>query len=80
MVNYCRVVGCHNRSDRETHLQFYRLPKVIKNQGEQCGKLSDDRRRAWIASLNQNFSGKNFDNIRICSAHFVSGKHFLVYF
>ena len=74
MVNYCRVIGCHNRSDRETQLQFYRLPKVIKNQGIECEKLSEERRRLWIASLQQNFSGKNLENIRICSAHFVSGR------
>ena len=73
MVNYCRVLGCHNRSDRETQLQYYRLPKVIKNQGEECERLSDKRRRLWIARLQQNFSGKNLENIRVCSAHFISG-------
>ena len=75
MVNYCRVLGCHNRSDRETQLQYYRLPKVIKNQGEECERLSDKRRRLslWIAGLQQNFSGKNLENIRVCSAHFISG-------
>ncbi|XP_076034153.1 uncharacterized protein LOC143020979 [Oratosquilla oratoria] len=74
MVNYCRVMGCHNRSDREKELQFYRLPKVIKNQGLEWEKLCEDRRHLWLASLQQNFDGKNLDNIRICSAHFISGK------
>lgn len=74
MVNYCRVLGCNNRPDRDRHLQFYRLPKVIRNQGEQCRRLSEERRRLWIAKLNQDLKGKNLDNIRICSAHFVSGK------
>ena len=31
MVNYCRVFGCTNRSDRDKHLEFYRLPKNHKS-------------------------------------------------
>ena len=73
MVNYCRVLGCHNRSDREKDLHFYRLPYVITNQGEDGHNISADRRRLWLAKLNQDFSGKNVDNIRVCSAHFISG-------
>ena len=26
MVNFCAVVGCSNRSDREKEISFYRLP------------------------------------------------------
>lgn len=78
MVNSCRVHGCHNRSDRERHLKYYCLPKVVKNQGQQTKQLSEERRRLWIASLNQNFKGKNLENIRICSSHFVTGK-FLIF-
>uniref|UniRef100_A0A667XC08 Uncharacterized protein n=1 Tax=Myripristis murdjan TaxID=586833 RepID=A0A667XC08_9TELE len=29
MVNYCRVLGCTNRSDQEKHLEYYRLPKLF---------------------------------------------------
>ncbi|XP_067226618.1 uncharacterized protein [Chanodichthys erythropterus] len=74
MVNYCRVLGCTNRSDREKHLEYYRLPKILTNQGEECKKLSEERRRLWLAKLNQDFQGKNLDNIRVCSNHFLSGK------
>ncbi|KAI7801427.1 putative lateral signaling target protein 2-like protein [Triplophysa rosa] len=74
MVKYCHVLGCTNRSDREKHLEYYRLPKVITNQGEVCKKLSEERRRLWIAKLYQDFQGKNLHNIRVCSSHFVSGK------
>lgn len=28
----------------------------------------------WLAKLNQDLRGKNLDNIRFCSAHFLSGK------
>ena len=72
MVNYCRVLGCHNRSDREKDLYFYRLPQVITNQGEDCLNISEGRRRFWLAKLNQDFYEKNVDNIHVCSAHFIS--------
>ncbi|KAK0130779.1 hypothetical protein N1851_034553 [Merluccius polli] len=55
-------------------VKYYRLPKVITNQGEQCQKLSEERRRLWLAKLNQDLHGKNLDNVQICSAHFLSGK------
>jgi hypothetical protein len=74
MVNYCRVNGCHNRSDRESHLSFYRLPEVIVNQGEKTQKYAEERRMVWLANLDQDFTGKNMKNIRVCSAHFLSGK------
>ena len=47
MVNYCKVIGCTNRSDREIDRKFFRLPAVIANQGEECRKLSEERRRRW---------------------------------
>ncbi|XP_041349328.1 uncharacterized protein LOC121368655 [Gigantopelta aegis] len=74
MVNYCRVVGCHNRSDRETQLMYYRLPKVIKSQGKDWENLTSERRRLWLQCLQQNFDGKNLENIRVCSAHFITGQ------
>ena len=72
MINYCRVLGCHNRTDREKDLHFYRLPQVITNQGEDGQNISKDRRRLWLAKLNQDFARKNIDNVRVCSAHFIS--------
>ncbi|KAG5281621.1 hypothetical protein AALO_G00046890 [Alosa alosa] len=74
MVQYCRVQGCHHRNDRDKHVQFYRLPKVVQCQGEQTLALSEERRQLWLARLKQNLHGKNLENVRICSAHFVSGK------
>eukprot|EP00794_Sanderia_malayensis_P013400 gene13400-14775_t len=50
MVNYCRIYGCHSRQDRESQLKFYRLPKIIRNQGENTLKLSEERQlkeRTW---------------------------------
>ena len=74
MVNYCRVNGCHNRSDRDSDKSFYRLPEIIKNQGEKTEELSEERRRLWLARLDQDLSGKNLKNIRVCSDHFINRK------
>lgn len=54
MVNYCHVLGCPNQSDREKHLEYYRLPKVKTNQGEP----SEKRRHLWLVKLNQDFAGQ----------------------
>ena len=40
MVNFCAIYGCSNRSNRETNKSFYRLPAVIRNQGERTEELS----------------------------------------
>ena len=42
-VNYWRVLGCTNRLDWGINLEYFRWPKVITNQGEECNKLSEER-------------------------------------
>lgn len=79
MVIKCAVINCANRKDREKDLKFYRLPAVVKNQGDEWEKLCSDIRCLWLAKLNQDFTNKNLDNIRICSAHFISGQKAEVY-
>nr|XP_002732168.1 PREDICTED: uncharacterized protein LOC100375462 [Saccoglossus kowalevskii] len=79
MVLKCVVFGCTNRKDRDKHLQFYRLPAVVVNQGEDCENLSSERRREWLASLGQKFENRNMGNIRICSAHFIGGEKARLY-
>ncbi|WAR17223.1 hypothetical protein MAR_031817 [Mya arenaria] len=74
MVLKCSIYGCNHRKNREKDLQYYRLPAVITNQGAEWEKLTADRRREWLARINQDFSTKNLTNVRICSTHFISGK------
>jgi hypothetical protein len=73
MVVKCSIFGCSNRKDRENDLEYYRLPAITVNQGEKHEKLCRDRRRLWLANIGQNFENKNLDNVRVCSAHFISG-------
>ncbi|KAL1004930.1 hypothetical protein UPYG_G00052330 [Umbra pygmaea] len=70
----CSVEGCHNRSPKDGEIlrHYYRLPAIITNQGSECETLSTERRRLWLASLNQDFTGKNLANVRVCSDHFVN--------
>ncbi|KAI2668178.1 THAP domain-containing protein 11 [Labeo rohita] len=63
MVNYCHVLGCTNRSDREKHLEYYRLPKVITNQEEECKNLSEKQEVFVVSQTEPGFQGKNLDNI-----------------
>ncbi|XP_060604759.1 uncharacterized protein LOC132757489 [Ruditapes philippinarum] len=79
MVNYCRVLGWHNRSDRDNDKHYYRLPEVVTREGKKTRELSEERRRLWLANLHQDFAGKNLKNIRVCSDHFVNGKKAALY-
>ena len=74
MVNFCAVFGCSNRSNRETNKSFYRLPKEVKNQGEDGRILSKLRRDKWLSAINRKDLNPESTHIRICSDHFLSGK------
>ena len=41
MVNFCAIVGCGKRSDRDKETSFYQLPAVITHQGERMHELSE---------------------------------------
>ena len=62
MVHFCAVPGCSNRSDRETHLIFHRLP--LKNK-----KLL----KQWIHKIGRAHLPIN-ESTRICCEHFVNSK------
>ena len=83
MVNFCAIVGCSNRSTRDER-SFYRLPKVTSTRfTEKRQNLIRERRKKWLKKIRRSDlidnegSSKNLDNIRICSDHFISGKHFM---
>lgn len=76
MVVFCAVIGCSNKGGRGDGISFFRLPAVVKNQGEKTQELSEKRRHTWISALRRaDLSGLNLANIRICSCHFVNGMH-----
>jgi len=74
MVNFCAIVGCGSRSGRDKGVSFYRLPAEVTHQGERTLELSTKRRDLWMARINRaNF--KPSEHTRVCSKHFVVGKH-----
>ena len=40
MVNFCCIVGCTNRSNRERDISFFSIPAILQNQGEHAVELS----------------------------------------
>ena len=68
------IVGCGNDSAKRKDISFFRVPKVIKHQGEQTEKLSEERRRLWITAISRaDITEKILEHDRVCGEHFVSG-------
>ena len=78
MVKVCAVCGCGNRGDRDKKGSF-RLPAVIKNQGERTLQLSSFRHDKWLAALHrEDLKPQNYPYYRVCSDHFFwTGKDLL---
>ena len=75
MVNFCAVIGCGKRANRDKDTSFYRLPAIITHQGEQTRQLSEKRRREWLAAIRrQDIKPENYEYTRVCSKHFIGRK------
>ena len=69
------MVGCSKRSGRDKDVSFYRVPLIIRNEGELAEELTTERRRKWISAISRDdITEKKMENDRVCSSHFVSGK------
>ncbi|KAM4527725.1 uncharacterized protein PAE49_024445 [Odontesthes bonariensis] len=73
MPQVCFVFGCCNRSNREKGKGYYRVPKVIAHRGEKWKKLTQQRRKKWIANLRLQTGVAESANARVCGDHFVKG-------
>ena len=74
MVNFCAIIGCGNRSDRDKEVSFYRVPAHITHQGKGTEELSQKRRALWISRIHRaRFTPSS--HTRICSRHFLGGKN-----
>ena len=57
------------------NLSFFRVPRVIVNQGEYMEELTVERRRRWISAISRgDLTDFILENVRVCSKHFVSGQ------
>lgn len=77
MPNFCAVYKCGHNSARDKEYSYFRIPKVIMNQGEETKLLSIQRRQQWLKNVHRakhDLTEKKVECSRICSEHFVSGK------
>ena len=49
----CIVVGCGTKTGNKDGIGMFRIPSVIKNQGEQTAELTTTRRDWWISAINR---------------------------
>lgn len=75
----CAVVGCCNRSKSSSrkesaYTNLFRLPKVVERQGKRTKALSSKRRSLWLARIKRADLKADLPNIRVCGAHFVTGR------
>ena len=47
----CVVVGCSSKSGKHKGQRLFRIPKIIKNQGEEQAELTTRRRNEWISAM-----------------------------
>ena len=47
------MVGCTNKSGRDKGVGYYRVPKVVTNQGKMMEELTTERRRQWISAISR---------------------------
>lgn len=75
MPVFCLVFNCSNKKSKRKDLTFCRVPKIIKNQGEETEILSTERRRRWLTAISRDdLTDKILEYDRVCGEHFHSGK------
>ena len=78
MPLFCLAFNCPNKKSKRKDLTFRRVPKIIKNQGEETEILSAERRRRWLTAISvisrDKLTNKILEYDRVCGEHFHSGK------
>ena len=72
----CVVVGCSSKSGKHKGLGFFRIPKIITNQGEEQEELTTRRGNEWISAVSRDDATNKrvLESERVCSKHFVFGE------
>ena len=74
------VIGCSNRSDRDKHVFYHRLPAVSDHQRIEDFKLQKRRRDGYLAAVSRDdINYDSLDEYQIFSRHFKSGKPAALY-
>ena len=79
MPNFCAVVGCGSRGDRDER-SFFRIPAIRSIGSPEFLRLTAERRRRWITALKRDdLTEKKLKYATICDKHFLTGKLTLYY-
>lgn len=72
----CVISGCSSKSGRDKDIRFFRVPKVITNQGAEHEELTLKRRTEWISAISRGDTDYKdvLESERVCSKHFVFGE------
>lgn len=72
----CIVWGCGSKSSKHKGLGFFRIPKIIANQGEEYEELTRKRREKWISAVSRGDTAEKniLKTERVCGRHFHQGQ------
>ena len=74
MVNFCVVLGCSNRSNREKDKDYYRIPSILSRSKPKKQALRVERQATWLArSRRGDLAADTPEFYRVCGDHFISG-------
>ena len=74
MVNFCAVLGCSNRSNREKDKGYYRIPAIVSRSKPRKQALIVERRATWLARISrEDLAADATEFYRVCGEHFISG-------
>ena len=72
---FCLIVGVQAKVLERKILNFFQVPSVVTNQGEEAEKLLKERRSRWISAISRDdLTEQIIANDQVCDRHFVSGK------
>ena len=76
MVKSCCVLSRSQKSSSDKSVSFYKVPSIIKHQGEQTQNISQERREKWLVNIKRDaVSNGDIKNPYVCSLHFHTGKY-----
>ena len=61
---YALLLAVVGKSEKHKGLKLFRIPKVIKNQGEEQEKLTTRKRNERISTVSQDATNKKLESAR----------------
>lgn len=65
----CVVLGCSNRSNRESDKGYFRVPREDIKKGPRTKDFTKRRREKWLANISLSSRGAESKNARVCGDH-----------